>query len=154
MSFLGLFAILALLAQPPALLQSGRSVIEGVVTEAGTGQPIPGTRITLFRNGPARETTTDERGHFAFVGLSQGGYSVSAQRDGYLGAVAGGTFQMSVSTPVNVDEREPGRPVALTLALGGVVSGRLLDPLGRPLPNTMVEVLTQNSRNRKTALTN
>src|SRR5213594_1171274 len=108
MSFLGLFAILALFAQ---VLQSGSGVIEGVVTEAGTGQPIPGTRITLFRNGPARETTTDERGHFAFAGLSQGGYSVSAQRDGYLGAVAGGTFQMSVSTPVNVDEREPGKPV-------------------------------------------
>src|SRR5437867_11666891 len=110
MSFLGLFAILALFAQ---VLHSGSGVIEGVVTEAGTGQTIPGTRITLFRNAPARETTTDERGHFAFAGLSQGGYSVSAQRDGYLGAVAGGTFQMSVSTPVVMNVISSRKPLCL-----------------------------------------
>jgi hypothetical protein len=154
MIFPGLFAILTLLAATPAALQSGSGVIEGVVIEAGTGQPIPGTRITLYRGGPARETTTDERGRFAFAGLSQGGYSVSAQRDGYLGTGAGGTFQRSVSTPVNVDGREPIKPVTLSLALGGVISGRLLDPVGRPLPNMMMEVLTENSRDRSRAYTN
>jgi len=66
MSFLGLFAILALFAQ---VLQSGSGVIEGVVTEAGTGQPIPGTRITLFRNGPARETTTECSPRFFYTPL-------------------------------------------------------------------------------------
>ena len=154
MSFLVLLPVLALLAPPPAVLQNGSGVIEGVVMEAGTGQPIPGARITLFRNGPARETTTDERGRFAFTGLSQGGYSVSAQRDGYLGAGAGGMVQMSVSAPVNVDEREPIKPLTLSLARGGVVSGRLLDPAGRPLANMMVEVLKLNSRDRRTAITN
>jgi hypothetical protein len=154
MSFLTPLLTVALLTSQPAASQTGSSVIEGVVTQAGTGEPIPGTRIILSGSGPARETTTDERGRFAIAGISQGHYSVSAQRDGYLGTGIDGKFQMSVSAPVNVDERQATRPVTLTLARGGVISGRVLDPAGRPLSNTNVEVLTRNSRDRKTAGTN
>jgi len=151
MSFLTPLLTVALLTSLPATSQGGSSVIEGVVTQAGTGEPIPGTRIILYGSGPARETRTDERGRFAIAGVSQGHYNVSAQREGYLGAGIDGKFQLSVSAPVNVDERQPIAPVTLTLAMGGVISGRVLDPAGRPLPNTNVEVLTPNSRERRTS---
>jgi hypothetical protein len=154
MSFLTPLLTVVLLTSLPATSQGGSSVIEGVVTQAGTGEPIPGTRITLYGSGSARETTTDERGRFAIAGVSQGHYQVSAQRDGYLGAGVNGTFQMSVSAQVNVEERKSITPVTFTLALGGALSGRVLDPAGRPLPNTMVEVLTQNSRDRRISGTN
>ena len=134
MSFLTPLLTVALLTSLPATTQGGSSVIEGVVTQAGTGEPIPGTRIILSGSGPARETTTDERGRFAIAGVSQGHYNVSAQREGYLGARIDGKFQLSVSAPVNVDERQPIAPVTLTLARGAVISGRVLDPAGRPLP--------------------
>jgi hypothetical protein len=154
MSFLALLSILMVLAPPLAVPQRGNSVIEGSVTQMGPGQPLPGVRVTLYAPGPIGETTTDERGHFAFGGISPGRYNVSAQREGYLGTSADGAFQMSVSAQVNVDERQPNTSLTLSLALGGVISGRLLDPAGRPLANISVEVLTQNSRDRRTALTN
>ena len=153
MSFLTPLLTVALLTSLPATSQGG-SVIEGVVIQAGAREPIPGTRITLSGSGPARETTTDERGHFAIAGISQGHYNVSAYREGYLAPRIDGKCQLSVSTPVNVDERLPIAPVTLTLAMGGVISGRVLDPVGRPLPNTRVEVLTRNSCERKISGTN
>ena len=154
MSFLTPLLTVVLLTSLPAASQSGSSVIEGVVIQAGTGEPIPGTRIILSGSGPAREMTTDERGRFAIAGVSQGHYNVSAQREGYLAARIDGKCQLSVSTPVNVDERQPIAHVTLTLAMGGVISGRVLDPAGRPLPNTSVEVLTPNSCERRTSGTN
>ena len=66
MSFLGLFAILALFAQ---VLQSGSGVIEGVVTEAGTGL--------------SRTATSDEQGRYVIPSLRPATYALTGENPGF-----------------------------------------------------------------------
>ena len=53
--------------------------LAGVVTDAETGDPIEGVKVTI--NG--QTTYTDSDGAYAFVGLTPGGYTVTFEKDGY-----------------------------------------------------------------------
>ena len=57
--------------------------ISGVVTEAGTTAPIAGVRVTVASPSQTSSTTTDSRGHFAFVSLAPDEYTISLERSGY-----------------------------------------------------------------------
>ena len=53
--------------------------LAGVVTDAETGDPIEGVKVTI--NG--QTTYTDSDGAYAFVGLAPGSYTVTFEKDGY-----------------------------------------------------------------------
>jgi hypothetical protein len=57
--------------------------ISGVVTEVGTTTPIVGARVTVTSPSQTASTTTDARGHFAFVSLAPDEYTVSVAKTGY-----------------------------------------------------------------------
>ena len=57
--------------------------ISGVVTEVGTATPIAGVTITVTSPSQSASTTTDARGHFAFVSLAPDEYTISLQKTGY-----------------------------------------------------------------------
>src|SRR5437016_2961841 len=67
-----------------------KAVIEGVVTKAGTSQPLKGARIsirkadTAARPNDASAATTDVAGKFTLSGLDAGQYRVFVERDGYI----------------------------------------------------------------------
>ena len=51
----------------------------GVVTDAETGFPISGVKVTL----DGLVAYTDSGGAYAFVGLSPGGYTITFEKEGY-----------------------------------------------------------------------
>lgn len=53
--------------------------LAGVVTDAETGSPIEGVKVTI--NG--QTTYTDSDGAYAFVGLAPGSYTVTFEKAGY-----------------------------------------------------------------------
>ena len=57
--------------------------ISGVVTEVGTTTPIAGVTITVTSPSQSASTTTDARGHFAFVSLAPDEYTISLEKSGY-----------------------------------------------------------------------
>ena len=109
-----LLAASAAAFQPPALPETG--ALEGRVLDLGSGEPIPGARVTLTpipivmgirptggpmsdsfydpsqmpakRVGTATILTTDLRGDFR-TALAPGRYQVHAMREGYVPAPAG-----------------------------------------------------------------
>ncbi len=60
--------------------------ISGVVTEAGTTAPIAGVRVTVTSPSQSSSSTTDSRGHFAFVSLAPDEYTISLESSGYAPA--------------------------------------------------------------------
>lgn len=57
--------------------------ISGVVFVAGTSTPIAGVKVGVTSPSQSATTTTDARGHFAFVSLAPDEYTVSLQKEGY-----------------------------------------------------------------------
>ena len=51
----------------------------GVVTDAQTGYPISGVKVTI----DGLTTYTDASGNYGFTGLSPGSYTIAFEKDGY-----------------------------------------------------------------------
>lgn len=51
----------------------------GVVTDAQTGYPISGVKVTI----DGLTTYTDASGNYGFTGLSPGSYTITFEKDGY-----------------------------------------------------------------------
>ena len=57
--------------------------ISGVVDEAGTSTPLAGVIVSVKSPSQSASTTTDARGHFAFVSLAPDEYTVALEKSGY-----------------------------------------------------------------------
>ncbi|MDF1798804.1 MAG: carboxypeptidase-like regulatory domain-containing protein [Planctomycetota bacterium] len=128
-------------------------VIEGTVTDAATGQPVPRAFLTL-RNldksyklggliggmvGDSLSTSyerADKAGAYSFDGLAPGSYELVAA--GTKSGKAGVDF--GPAEPVVVDVRAGSGPVVVDLALPPTraIRGSVLDELGSPVPYAMV----------------
>lgn len=118
------------------IVQSGQGAVEGRVTKLNSEEPIAEVEVTLTvvppTSAPATvgqlRTTTDSTGHFAFRSLPPGRYLVRIQREGYFRrSLSGGSDPGQIT--VNAAESTSLR---LWLIPGGTISGRILDPRGRP----------------------
>ena len=51
----------------------------GVVTDAETGYPLPGVKVTI----DGLVVFTDASGNYGFTGLTPGAYTITFEKDGY-----------------------------------------------------------------------
>src|SRR5262245_59628723 len=58
------------IAQPPAPPASGAGVIEGRVTDSGSGNPLPGAQVIV--TGSSAEASTDRDGRFRLAAVPAG----------------------------------------------------------------------------------
>ena len=70
-----------LLAMPAAALAQNTGKISGVVTDADTGEPLPGANIAL--GGTLLGTASDIEGNYFIIGVPVGAYDVTASFVGY-----------------------------------------------------------------------
>jgi len=139
--------------------QSPVGTIQGIVTRAGSGEPLAGVLVTLG-NGilptpapagrfqfqslirPATSTqflTTDETGRFSFKELVPGLYSIRASREGFFGgSIAEGLASPDASASLTIDEQHLRNDLTLRLTAGGIVSGRVSNMDGNPGANRTV----------------
>lgn len=156
------FVFLPLRATSQQLAATGGSdqdrqlcAVSGTVVALGTGEPLKKARVTLWTDGQetnSRFAATDAAGHFSFDQIQPGRYILSVARTGYV--------------PQQYGQDQPDKPGAvLTLTAGqtmtdllfrllrtAVISGRVLDEDGEPVPDTTVEVLSR-VRSRKQTIT-
>lgn len=109
---------------------TGRATAFSDALTARTRNDTPATTDTP---GPFA-TTTDSEGRFSFSGIAPGQYTVRAQREGYFATPAFAEPTAGATAPITVVAQQPVTPVALSLMAGGVVSGRIRDPGGQPVP--------------------
>jgi hypothetical protein len=117
---------------------SGR--IRGSVTATDTGQPIRRATVRLSAaGGPTLTVHTDAGGRFEFVDLPAAKFTLTAMRAGFV--------QLPLTPrPLGVPERRfdlaPGQRLDIgdiRMARGGVVTGRVFDEFGDPIPEAYVQ---------------
>jgi hypothetical protein len=91
-SLLALFLLKALPSE--AVAQDGRLI--GTVTEADTGEPIPGVTVVLV--GTRQGVATDAEGRYALIGIQPGTYTVRFSYVGYATRLVEGVRILAAQT--------------------------------------------------------
>jgi hypothetical protein len=121
----------------------GKGAISGTLTVAGSGQPVRRARVSLSGGqdvGGGRSTTTDDNGAFAFDGLPEGRFNLSASKAGYVNTTYGQRQPGRPGTPIMLGDGQRLQ-VQLQITRGGVITGTVLDEHAEALPGTPVRVL-------------
>lgn len=107
--------------------------LEGTVVNSMTREPVKRAMVRLEgQNFQANAVATDDSGRFQFAAVMPGSYTVSAEAQGYTRRAV---------QPVTVADQQKVSVPALSLRPGGVVSGKVVDADGEPMPNAMVLAL-------------
>jgi hypothetical protein len=119
---------------------SSPAFLEGYIAGTGVSAGVP---VELLKPLSTASTVTDESGSFTFKDLPAGRYALAVRRDGYFTADESSNPGESrnptmVGRIITIESGK--RPPALDLFMieGGVISGRIRDPLGQPATNVTV----------------
>ena len=126
-------------AQPKA---AGTATIRGHVVAADTGQPLRKAQVRIT-SGELREnrlTSTDADGTYEFKEVIAGRYNVSASKGSYVALQYGQLRPFEPGKPFEILAAQTLEKVDFALPKGAILTGRLLDEFGEPLPDAMVSV--------------
>lgn len=117
------------------------SRLEGRVVHAQTGEPLRKVNLTLRRT--AREAvslvcTSDQDGRFVFENVEPGTYQLTAERPGFLRQAYGARGLPYSGTPITLTAGQQIRDLEFKLLPQGVISGRVVDEEGEPVPRAQV----------------
>lgn len=107
--------------------------VEVLIRPAGTA---PGMNLLQF--APANTTTTDSDGRYRLSNLAPGSYLLSVHAPAYV--IDGGNDWLSPGKTVNVREGETVENINISLTLGGVFTGKVTDPDGRPVIGEVINL--------------
>jgi hypothetical protein len=115
---------------------TGTASIEGIVTRAGTSQPIENARVTVWADrGPDFRATTDANGNFVVSNMPAGIFNIEVQAEGYL---PNPSSNMIVRLGLS-DRQRLRHDVVLSDASS--ISGRIVDEDREPLAGISIEIL-------------
>ena len=118
----------------------GTATLRGHVVAADTGQPLRKAQVRIFAAElrENRMATTDGDGMYEFKELPAGRYNVSASKGSYVGLQYGQQRPFEPGRPLEILDRQTVEKVDFSLPRGGVITGRILDEFGDPLPDAQV----------------
>lgn len=126
-------------AQPKAV---GTATIRGHVVAADTGQPLRKAQVRIF-SGELRENrtmSTDVDGKYEFKEVIAGRYNITASKGSYVALQYGQLRPFEPGKPLEILAAQTIEKVDFALPRGAVLTGRVLDEFGDPLPDAMVSV--------------
>jgi hypothetical protein len=122
---------------PPA----GR--ITGRVLTADTGRPVKHARVfvTAAELPGGRGALTGDDGVFELTELPAGRYSLTASKSGFISLAYGQRRPLQAGTPLQLNDGQELKGLEFRLPRGGVISGRVFDEDGEPVPGASVRVM-------------
>ena len=116
------------------------AALKGVVIDLITRAPVRSASVQLGPvEGPRpRVTNTDAEGRFQFTELPGGVYTVTATAPNYLRATLGARRIGGPGIPIEIADGETRSDIAIPMTRGGVISGRVVDDYGDPVPGLQV----------------
>src|ERR1700683_1022691 len=119
----------------------GTSAVSGtVVADDQAHTPVRRATLTLTRPGgnDARMTVTDDQGRFVFSDLPAATYTLAATKGAYLAASYGAVSPGAPPVPIPLKDGQRFTATPIVLIRGAVITGRVVDPNGRPMANVRV----------------
>jgi hypothetical protein len=124
---------------------TGRAAIRGRVVSTETGLPL--RRATVRLNAPeirgTRTALTDGEGRYEFRDLPAGRFSISASKAAFVNWSHGQTQPSSPGKIVALTGSQTADNIDVRLPRGAVITGRVTDEFGEPVPNAAVTPFRQ-----------
>ena len=137
-------------AQTPVWNEAGRCSVQGKVIQEPGGQPLKKTTVMLVGQGQERSLNysaiTDAEGSFKIEGVNPGRYSVSLEHAGFVEGERGGHGH---NKSLLVEPGEELKNLVLPMQAAAVVTGKILDSDGDPMPNVSVGASRYGSASRR-----
>ena len=137
----------------PALAR-GHAAIRGRVLASDGGQPL--RRATVRLSAPelqvARTALTDADGRYDFRDLPAGRYSITASKPSFVSWSYGQTLPDGLGRPLALSDNQTADNVDVRLIHGAVITGRIVDEFGEPVPNAAVTALRRQYQQGQTRL--
>src|SRR5579864_3408394 len=116
-------------------------LIKGQVIDQTSGQPVPGTLVTLSGSNPARRIVVGAGGLLAFGSLPAGSYALLASRPGYLPSSAGQRSPTGTGRPIVIANGADETDVMLSMWRTGSIAGSVMTTASIPLTGVEVHAL-------------
>ena len=117
--------------------RTGTSRISGRIVNSN-GAALRQATVRAMATGFSKTVTTDLNGRYEFRDLPRGRYSVLAERLNYLTLAYGQLQPSDLYGRVELGDNQAADGIDIALPRGGVISGRVLDELGEPIPDLPV----------------
>jgi len=150
------FAAGALNAQQSAPPKQESGSIQGRVVNAVTGEAVKKADIVLARRDSQQDqrytTTTSTSGLFAMQDVEPGRYSLSVSKRGYARLVYGAHGLVAQGAALSLDPGQHLADITLHMSPQAVITGRVIDEDGDPVPNIQLQLLRYSYRKGKRKL--
>ncbi len=122
---------------------AGTATLSGTVVNDVTNQPVRRAVVSLSSADNALRVTavTDDTGTFAFAGLPDNQYLLSASKPSYVGVSYGARKRGRPGTTIALTPGQQRAGVTLRLPPGAVIAGTVRNRSGEPVPDARVIVL-------------
>jgi carboxypeptidase family protein len=122
--------------------KTGTATLRGRVVASDTGQPLRKAQVRIMAPElrENRLTSTDADGKYEFKEVLAGRYNVSASKGSYVQLQYGQQRPFEPGKPLEILDRQLVEKVDFALPHGAIITGRVLDEYGEPLPDAMVSV--------------
>jgi protocatechuate 3,4-dioxygenase beta subunit len=134
-------------------MKSGKGRISGRVITADSGGPVRRAQVRLSGSEVmAKSAITDNEGRYDFRDLPAGKYTISVTKSGYVNVQYGQTRPFEQGKSIELVETQPMDKADITMPRGSVISGRLVDEFGEPMPDAAVTAMRSTWVNGKRRL--
>jgi protocatechuate 3,4-dioxygenase beta subunit len=138
----------------PRQMKTGTGRILGRVLASDSGAPIRRAQVRLTAPEIGVKTAlTDADGRFEFRELPAGRFSLNASKSGYVNVQYGQTRPFEQGRPIELADKQVLDKADVSMPRGGVITGRLTDEFGDPVPDAMVSAMRQTWLNGRRRLT-
>jgi hypothetical protein len=137
----------------PRQLKTGTGRILGRVVSTDSGGPLRRAQVRLTApEVGVKVALTDAEGRFEFRELPAGRFTLNATKSGYVSVQYGQTRPFEQGRPIELADKQVLDKTDVAMPRGGVISGRLVDEFGDPLPDALVSAMRQTWSNGRRRL--
>ena len=137
----------------PRQLKTGTGRILGRVVSTDTGGPLRRAQVRLTAQEiGVKVALTDAEGRYEFRELPAGRFTLNASKSGYVSVQYGQTRPFEQGRPIELADKQVLAKTDVAMPRGGVISGRIVDEFGDPLPDALVSAMRQTWSNGRRRL--
>ncbi len=145
---LALLLATTLAAQSPGSKEPAKCAVGGQVIQEPGGQPIRKVNVELTpvdqEHGTSYTAVTDAEGHFKIDNIEPGRYTLSVEHNGFSGGP-----KHRHARSLTLDSGQELKDLVLRLQPAAVITGKIVDNDGDPVPNAYVLVTSDASSHRR-----